>query len=92
MVGYMPASVPRLAGQRLQGDDGVDGRTVRFLLQQSLALQKKEEAKEREEKEKEEEEQNEAMIPAHLHAIHSSAPGEDGGEAQEEKEEEEEAS
>ena len=68
----MPASVPRLAGHRLQGDHGVDGRTVRFLLQQSLALQKKEkEAKEREEKE--EEEQNEAMIRAHLHAIHSSS-------------------
>ena len=45
-------SVPLLGVPRLQGDDGVDGRTVHFLLKLSLALRKKEEAKEREEKEK----------------------------------------
>ena len=46
-VGYVAALVPTLAGHRLTSDDdGVDGRTVRFLLKQSLALKKKEEEEE----------------------------------------------
>ena len=40
----MAARVPTLAGHRLKSDDdGVDGRTVRFLLKQSLAVRKKDE-------------------------------------------------
>ena len=42
-VVYVAAPVPSLAGHRLTGDDGVDDRTVRFLLKQSLALKKEEE-------------------------------------------------
>ena len=70
MVGYMPASVPLLGGHRLQGHDGVDGRTVRFLLKQSLALQEKE--KEREE---EEEEGAEASQDFFLHSTSTTASG-----------------
>ena len=36
MVGYMPVSVPRLAGHRLQGDDGIDGTALRFLIRKVL--------------------------------------------------------
>ena len=48
MVGYMPASVPRLQGHRLQGDDGVDGSGVdgsslRYLLGKILVRKKEEE-------------------------------------------------
>ena len=32
MVGYMLASVPRLAGHRLQGDGGIDGTALRLLV------------------------------------------------------------
>ena len=47
-VGYVAARVPTLAGHRLTSDDdGVDGRTVRFLLKQSLAEKKKEWEEER---------------------------------------------
>ena len=54
-VGYVTAADPRLAGQRLKSDDdGVDGSTVRFLLQQSLAGKMKEEEEEEEEEEEDE--------------------------------------
>ena len=46
-VGYVAAPVPTLAGHRLIGDDGVDDRTARFLLKQSLALKEKEKEEER---------------------------------------------
>ena len=47
-VGYVAARVPTLAGHRLTSDDdGVDGRTVRFLLKQSLTEKKKEWEEER---------------------------------------------
>ena len=55
MVGYMPASVPRLAGHRLQGDDGVDGTALRNLLKHAIEMRKvlEEERRKEEEKEKE---------------------------------------
>ena len=48
MVGYMPASVPRLAGHRLQGDDGIDSTALWFLVRKVL-----EEKERRREEEKE---------------------------------------
>ena len=51
MVDYMPASVPRLQGHRLNGDGGeaVDGTSLRYLLKKSLARKKEEEEQEEEE-------------------------------------------
>ena len=47
MVGHMPASVPRLAGHRLQGDDGVDGTALRYLLKHAIEMGKVLEEEER---------------------------------------------
>ena len=49
MVGYMPASVPRLQGHRLLGVDGVDGTSLRCLLGKIL-VRKKDEEEEQEKK------------------------------------------
>ena len=55
-VGFMPASVPRLALHRLQGDDGVDGTAHGYLLKHAIEMRKvleEEERRKEEEKEKE---------------------------------------
>ena len=61
LVTWLP-QCRRCAGHRLKGDDGVDGRTVRFLLQQSLALTKKKKKKKKKEEEEEEEEERRRMV------------------------------
>ena len=54
-VRHSAGDAPLLVVPALRGDDGVDGTTLRFLLEQNLSLKKKqeEEEKEREMKEKE---------------------------------------
>ena len=73
-VGYVAARVPTLAGHRLAcDDDGVDGRTVRFLLKQSLAEQKKEWEEERRRMVQESVEQVRARVDAENAARHASS-------------------
>ena len=72
-VGYVAARVPTLAGHRLASDDdGVDGRTVRFLLKQSLAEKKKEWEEERRRMVQESVEQVRARVDAENAARHAS--------------------
>ena len=54
-VGYVAAAGPLLVVPSLAGGDSVDGTALRFLLKQTLALQKEEEEKKRRRKELEEE-------------------------------------
>ena len=72
-VGYVAARVPTLAGHRLTSDDdGVDGRTVRFLLKQSLA-EKKEWEEERRRLVQESVEQVRARVDAENAARHAAS-------------------
>ena len=71
-VGYLAAEVPTLTGHRLKSDDaGVNGSTVRFLLQLSLALKMKEE--ERRRMVQESVEQVRARVDAEFAARHGSS-------------------
>ena len=73
-VGYVAARVPTLAGHRLASDDdGVDGRTVRFLLKQSLAEKKKEWEEERRRMVQESVEQVRARVDAENAARHAAS-------------------
>ena len=73
-VGYVAARVPTLAGHRLAcDDDGVDGRTVRFLLKQSLAEKKKEWEEERRRMVQESVEQVRARVDAENAARHAAS-------------------
>ena len=56
-VRHSAGDTPLLVVPALRGDDGVDGTTLRFLLKQTLALQKKEE-EERRRKELEDEDRS----------------------------------
>ena len=79
-VGYVAARVPTLAGHRLASDDdGVDGRTVRFLLKQSLA-----------EKKKEWEEELRRMVQESVEQVRARVDAENAAREKEEEEEEEE--
>ena len=70
----MAARVPTLAGHRLAtDDDGVDGRTVRFLLKQSLAEKKKEWEEERRRMVQESVEQVRARVDAENAARHAAS-------------------
>ena len=57
----MAALVPTLAGHRLQGDDGVDGSSLRCLL--GIILEEKEEEERRKEEEKEKEQASRTSAP-----------------------------
>ena len=73
-VGYVAARVPTLAGHRLTSDDdGVDGRTVRFLLKQSLAEKKEEWEEERRRLVQESVEQVRARVDAENAARHAAS-------------------
>ena len=50
-VGYVAAAGPMGCPPRLQGEDGIDDRTTRFLLRANLALKKEEEKVRRRERE-----------------------------------------
>ena len=57
-VGHVAAPIPRLAGHRLQGDDGVDVTTLWYLLGHAIEMRKAlEEEEEEEERRKNEEEE-----------------------------------
>ena len=97
-VGYVAAAVPVGSPLLLQGGDGVDGRTIRYLLKVNLARTKKEEEKERRRREleqamKEEEEYEEwqLQLAKAAQAAQQLSAERSGPDEEEEKDEKEEA-